>query len=111
MADTKKIRNVAVVGHGQSGKTTLVEHLLFTAGTIDEAQSTASGKTVCDYTKEEIERKISMYAKLVYLPWHDALFNFWDTPGASDFLGEVILAFRSSENALMVLDGNLSIRA
>ncbi len=110
MADTKKIRNVAVVGHGQSGKTTLVEHLLFTAGTIDEAQSTASGKTVCDYTKEEIERKISMYAKLVYLSWHDALFNFWDTPGASDFLGEVILAFRSSENALMVLDGKAGVQ-
>ena len=51
-----------------------------------------------------------MYAKLVYLPWHDALFNFWDTPGASDFLGEVILAFRSSENALMVLDGKAGVQ-
>lgn len=110
MAETKKLRNIAVVGHGQSGKTTLVEHLLFAAGAIDEAQKVETGKTVCDYTKEEIERKISMYAKLVHVSWHDTVFNFWDTPGAADFLGEVILAFRSSENALMVLDGRQGVQ-
>lgn len=110
MAETKKIRNVAIVGHGQSGKTTLVEHLLFSAGKIDTVQEVETGKTACDYTTEEIERKISIYAKLVELDWKDKTFNFWDTPGVADFLGEVILAFRASENALVVLDGKEGVQ-
>lgn len=110
MAETKDIRNFAVLGHGQSGKTTLIEHLLFTAGKIDVAQSVTSAKTVCDYTAEEIERRISIYAKLIDIDWKDRHFNFWDTPGASDFFGEVILALRSSENALLVLDGKSGVQ-
>lgn len=107
---TKDIRNIAIVGHGQSGKTSLLEHILFLTGKITEAQPVSSGKTVCDYTSEEIERKISIYASLVHTEWNNATFNFWDTPGASDFSGEVILAFRSAENALMVLDGRSGVQ-
>lgn len=110
MAKTNDIRNIAVVGHGLSGKTTLIEHLLFTAGKISAAQKIESGKTICDYTPEEIERKISIYAKLLDFNWKEKTFNFWDTPGASDFLGEVIVAFRSSENALVVLNGTTGVQ-
>lgn len=110
MSDIGKIRNIAVAGHGQSGKTTLVEHLLFTAGAIDAAQKVSTGKTVCDYTPEEIERQISIYATMVTASWKDCTLNIWDTPGASDFLGEVIVGFRSSENALMVLDGRAGVQ-
>ncbi len=107
---TDKIRTLAVAGHGQSGKTSLVEHLLFSTGVIDKTESTDSGKTVSDYTQEEIERKISIYSTLVNIQKDDKLINVWDTPGASDFIGEVISAFRSSEAAIMVLDGRSGVQ-
>ena len=107
---TDKIRTLAVAGHGQSGKTSLTEHLLFSAGVIDKAESTDSGKTVTDYTQEEIDRKISIYSALVNLQKDDKLINIWDTPGASDFIGEVIAAFRSAEAAIIILDGRSGVQ-
>ena len=107
---TDKIRTIAVAGHGQSGKTSLVEHLLYVSGLIDKAESVESGKTVTDYSQEEIDRKISIYSTLVNLQKDDKLINIWDTPGASDFIGEVIAAFRSSEAALIVLDGRSGVQ-
>ncbi|MGF7107595.1 elongation factor G [Treponema pedis] len=107
---TDKIRTLAVAGHGQSGKTSLIEHLLFSAGVISKPETTDSGKTVTDYTQEEIERKISIYSSLVNLEKDDKLVNLWDTPGASDFIGEVIAAFRSSEAAIIVLDGRSGVQ-
>ena len=102
---TKKIRNVAIAGHGQTGKTSLFEQLLFVGGAITKPESVASGKTVSDYTPEEIENKISIYSSLAHVIWKDININFWDTPGSSDFIGEVISAFRSSEMALVLVDG------
>ena len=107
---TDKIRTIAVAGHGQSGKTSLVEHLLYVSGLISKAESVESGKTVTDYSQEEIDRKISIYSTLVNLQKDDKLINIWDTPGASDFIGEVIAAFRSSEAALIVLDGRSGVQ-
>ena len=102
---TSKLRNIAIAGHGQTGKTSLLEHLLLLGGVIPKAETTESGKTVSDYSPEEIERKISIYASLAHITWKDYNLNFWDTPGASDFVGEVISAFRSSEMCLMMIDG------
>ncbi len=102
---TSKLRNIAIAGHGQTGKTSLLEHLLLLSGVISKAETTESGKTVSDYSPEEIERKISIYASLAHITWKDCNLNFWDTPGASDFIGEVISAFRSSEMCLMMIDG------
>ena len=61
---TAQLRNVAIAGHGQTGKTTFMEQLLLTGGVISKAETTASGKTVSDSAPEEIERKISVYALL-----------------------------------------------
>ncbi|OJF77434.1 MAG: GTP-binding protein [Treponema sp. CETP13] len=102
---TQQIRNVSIAGHGQTGKTTLAEHLLFTGGVISETQTIESGKTVSDYTPEEIQHKISIYSSLTHIPWNNCNINIWDTPGASGFVGEVIAAFRSCEMALMLVDG------
>lgn len=102
---TSRLRNIAIAGHGQTGKTSLLEHLLLISGAISKAETTESGKTVSDYSPEEIERKISIYASLAHITWQDYNLNFWDTPGASDFVGEVISAFRSSEMCLMMIDG------
>ena len=87
-----------------TGKTTLFEHLLFVGGALSKAESVASGKTASDNSPEEIQRKISVYSSLAHLDWKGVLINMWDTPGSSDFSGEVISAFRSSELALMVVD-------
>ena len=95
---TENIRTIAIAGHGQSGKTTLIENLAAVTGTIARAEPVAGGKTVSDYTPEEIERKISIYSALVSTNWNDTVINFWDTPGSSDFMGEVIAAFRNGFN-------------
>lgn len=107
---TKDIRNVTIAGHGQTGKTTLLEHLLFVGGVIPKTETTDSGKTVSDYSAEEIERKISVYASLSHIEKNGKLINFWDTPGSADFVGEVISAFRSSEAATMLIDGRNGVQ-
>ncbi len=104
------VRTVAVAGHGQTGKTTLIEQFLFAAGVIQKVETVESGKTASDFTPEETERKISIYSSLVHLPWKDCLVNMWDTPGSSDFVGEVISAFRSSELSVMLIDGRVGVQ-
>lgn len=107
---TENIRNIAIAGHGQSGKTTLLEHLLFACGEIEKAETVDSGKTISDCTVEEIERKISIYSSLSHMHFGNKLINIWDTPGLSGFVGEVILAFRSSELGCIVLDGRVGVQ-
>ena len=107
---TENIRTIAIAGHGQSGKTTLIENLAAVTGTIARAEPVAGGKTLSDYTPEEIERKISIYSALVSTNWNNMVINFWDTPGSSDFMGEVIAAFRSAETGLMVLDAKSGVQ-
>lgn len=107
---TKQIRNISIAGHGQTGKTTLLEQLLYISGIIPKAETIESGKTVSDFSPEEIERKISVYSSLSHITWKDTNINIWDTPGSSDFIGEVISAFRSSEMALMLVDGRSGVQ-
>ena len=90
--ETKNIRNVAVAGHSQTGKTTLLEQLLLAGGVLDKAATVESGKTVSSSSPEEALRRISIYACLTHLERKGCLLNIWDTPGASDFTGEVISA-------------------
>lgn len=113
--ETNEIRTVAIAGHGQTGKTTLFEHLLFVSGAIPQAAKAGSGKTVGDTSAEEVERHISVYATLGHTTWKnssakDIGINFWDTPGSSDFVGEVISAFRASEMAVMLVDGRAGVQ-
>jgi elongation factor G len=107
---TDLIRNVAIAGHGSTGKTTLFEHLLFSGGSIPKPETIDSGKTVSDYSEQEIQRKISIHAALGYVAWQDKKINFIDTPGSSDFVGEVILAFRACESAIVLLDGRSGVQ-
>ncbi len=103
--ETKDLRNVALVGHNGTGKTNLVEQMLYYAGVLDKAETVESGKTTSDYTEEEISRKISVHASLQSFKWSDRQINILDTPGTADFIGETICAFRSCEAALVVVDG------
>lgn len=107
---TDRIRNVAIAGHGSTGKTTLLEHILFQCGAITKPETIESGKTVSDYGEDEIARRISVHATLTHVSAGDTKINFIDTPGSSDFVGEVILAFRACETALLLVDGKSGVQ-
>jgi len=107
---TDLIRNVAISGHGGTGKTTLLEHLLFQGGAIGKPETVESGKTVSDFGDDEIARKISVHASLSHATVKDVKVNFIDTPGSSDFVGEVILALRACEAALILVDGKSGVQ-
>lgn len=99
----EKIRNFSLVGHGGSGKTTLTEAILFTTGATNRLGSTQEGNTVSDYHPDEIERRISINTSLLYCDWQGHKLNILDTPGYSDFTGEVIAALRVSDLACVLL--------
>ncbi len=105
-----QIRNVAIAGHGGTGKTTLLEHILFQGGMIAKPETIENGKTVSDYGEDEIARKISVRASLTHCNIRDSKINFIDTPGSSDFVGEIILAFRACESALVLIDAKTGVQ-
>ncbi len=107
---TDLIRNVAIAGHGGTGKTTLFEHLLFSGGAIAKPETLESGKTVSDYSDEEVERRISVHAALGHVERAGRKLNFIDTPGSSDFVGDVILALRACESALVLVDAHVGVQ-
>ena len=87
---TPEIRNVAVVGHGASGKTSLVDALAFVAGTSKRHGSVKDGTALTDYTADEIERKYSINLALAVAEWMDTKLNLIDTPGYLDFTGDAL---------------------
>ena len=107
---TEALRNIAVAGHGTTGKTALVESMLYTAGAIPRAESIESGKTTSDYTEEEVAGSHSIRTSLTHATWNDRKVNLLDTPGASDFVGEVVSAFRAAESALMVVGARAGVQ-
>ncbi|MDR2607023.1 MAG: elongation factor G [Treponema sp.] len=104
------VRNVSIAGHGGTGKTTLFEHLLFAGGVIARPETVDSGKTVSDSSPEEIDRKISIHASLGHVERKNRKINIFDTPGSSDFTGDVILTLRASEFVLLTVDGRSGVQ-
>ncbi len=104
------IRNIAFAGHGGTGKTSLVEHILFAGGAISKPESVGSGKTVSDYTEEEIDNKMSIHTSLSHVTFSDTKINLLDTPGSSDFVGEVVAALRAAESACVVIAGKAGVQ-
>lgn len=107
---TEALRNISIIGHTGTGKTTLTEQLLFSGGSIPRAEKVESGRTVSDYTDEEIKRGISIHTTLSHIFWKDTKINLFDTPGSADFVGEVILSLRASECALMVVGARSGVQ-
>ncbi|MFP4483976.1 MAG: elongation factor G [Spirochaetaceae bacterium] len=107
---TDAIRNVAVAGHGTTGKTTLVEHLLFAGGAIPKAETVESGRTTSDYFPDEVENGFSIHTTLTHLTWEGHKVNLLDTPGASDFVGEVVAAFRAAESAVVTVGAKSGVQ-
>ncbi|MBQ8214009.1 MAG: elongation factor G [Clostridia bacterium] len=107
--ETKNIRNVALLGHGGSGKTSLAEAMLYITGETDRLGNTGAGNTVCDYDPEEAARKISISAAIAPMMWKNVKINVIDTPGYLDFSGEVLQALRVADSAVIVVDGKAGI--
>lgn len=99
----KDIRNIAVLGHGSEGKTTLVESMLFSAGLIDRQGRVEDGNTVSDYDPEEVKRHISISASVAPVEIHGKKLNMIDVPGYFDFAGETAGALSACEGALIVM--------
>lgn len=101
---TAKLRNIALVGHGGAGKTTLAEAMLYVSGGIDRLGRVEEGTTTMDHDPEEVKRAITINASVAPCFWREHKINVIDTPGYFDFVGEVIGSLRVADTALVVVD-------
>ncbi|MCM1045163.1 MAG: elongation factor G [Candidatus Gastranaerophilales bacterium] len=106
---TDKIRNVVLLGHGGSGKTSLVEAFAYLSGVTSRMGKVADGNTVSDYSKEEQKRKFSISASVIPIEWEGYKINVIDTPGYFDFVGEVEEAVSAAGAAIIVVNGKSGI--
>jgi elongation factor G len=102
--DSDKLRNIVLVGHGQSGKTSLVSAILFNTGMVNRLGKVDQGNTVTDYDEEEIEKKITIQASVAYAVHDKHKINIIDTPGFSNFAWEARVGLRAAETAVMLVN-------
>ena len=108
--DIKRIRNIALLGHSGSGKTSLAEALLYVSGGSDRLGKTAEGNSNFDYDPEAIRRKISVAAGFAPVYWKDIKINLIDTPGQPGLAGEVAQALRVADSAVILVDGKAGVQ-
>ena len=101
---TENVRNVALVGHGGAGKTSLAEAMLFLAGSTKRLGSVDSGQSALDYDPEEIKRQFTINLSLAPVVHSGVKINVIDTPGYADFIGDAIAGMQAAEAALFVVD-------
>ena len=107
--DTSHVKNIVLLGHAGSGKTTLAECMLFEAGIISRRGSIAERNTTGDYHELEQERGNSIFSKLLHTKWRGYKINIIDTPGYDDFAGEVISALRVADTGVMLLNAVMGV--
>ena len=101
--NAEAIRNIAFIGHGGSGKTTISELLLFTGGEINRIGKIEEGNTTSDFNANEIEKKISIAASVLNVEWSGTKINILDTPGFPDFIGQVISSLHVADLAVSII--------
>ena len=104
------IRNVAIIGHGGTGKTSLMEQALVQGGEVAKFAPVDGGKSISDHTPEEIARGISVHAAMAHLQWKGAKINLLDTPGSADFVGEVASALHVAELAVVTVGADVGVQ-
>ena len=107
--ETQNIRNIALLGHGSAGKTTLCEAMLYASGKTSRLGKVDNGSTVSDFESEEIKRKISIRTSLIPIEWQGYKLNILDTPGYFDFIGGVSEAMSVADSALIVIKGSQGV--
>ena len=100
--ETKNIRNICLIGHGNNGKTSLAESMLYCTGAIDRMGKVAEGNTVCDYDPEETSRQITIATSVAHVNYNGVKMNVLDCPGYFDFVGDVLCALRAVECGMIV---------
>ena len=106
---TDKIRNVCLLGHGGSGKTSLAEAMAYLSGITSRLGKVSDGNTVSDYSKEEQKRKFSISTSVIPIEWEGHKINILDTPGYFDFVGEVEEAMSAAGAAIIVVNGKAGV--
>ena len=106
---TDRIRNVVLLGHGGSGKTSLVEAMAYLSGSVSRMGKITDGNTISDFDKEEIKRHFSIQTSVVPILWEGMKINILDTPGFFDFVGEVEEAVSVADAAIIVVSGKNGI--
>ena len=101
----EKIRNVAVAGHNDTGKTTLVSALLYAGGVTTRLHRVEDGNTLTDFDHEEIERKISIGLAACFVPWQQHKINLLDCPGYGIFFSETQQGLRAADAAVLCVNG------
>lgn len=109
--DVERIRNVAVIAHGGAGKTSLVEAILFNAGSIDRLGNVHDGTTTTDYEPEEIERKISISSAFAFCDWKGYRTNLIDTPGFINFIEDAKGSLRVVDGAVVIISAISGVKA
>ncbi len=104
-----KIRNIALLGHGNSGKTSFAEAILFNTKVIDRLGKVTDGNTALDFDPEEIRRKISINTSIAAVEWQDCKINLMDTPGDFDFMGEVKQGLRVADGTVILVSGKSGV--
>jgi len=107
--ESTRLRNIALVGHGGCGKTSLATALSFVAGSSTRLGSVDDGNSLTDFTPDEVERKISINLSAAYAEWNGIKLNILDTPGYLDFIGEVKSALRVADAALILVHANSGV--
>lgn len=107
---TDEIRNVVLLGHGGSGKTSLAEAMAYVSGATNRLGSIENGNTISDFDKEEQKRKFSISTSLIPIEWEKAKINILDTPGYFDFVGEVEEAVSVADAAVIVVSGKAGVQ-
>lgn len=105
----ENIRNVAVVGHGKCGKSSIIEAMLYNSGAINRLGKNADGTLTTDFDIEETKRQMSISTAVAPVEWKDMKLNMLDTPGYFDFVGEVKEGIRAADSALVVLSGRSGV--
>lgn len=108
---TESIRNIALVGHGAAGKTTLAESILFHAGKLTTPGAVEKGNTVCDFDPQEKAHQHSLDAALVNLDYNNAHINLIDAPGFPDFIGQALAVLPAVETVAVVINAQSGIEA
>lgn len=107
--EMKAIRNIALCGHGHSGKSTLADKMLHLTGAINRAASVDDGTSICDFDQIEKEHHYSIESHIVHLDYQGRRFNIIDTPGYPDFIGQTIAALHAVETAVIVINAHAGI--
>jgi elongation factor G len=103
--EASEIRNVALVGHGHAGKTSLAAGLLYTSGATNRLTRADEGNTVTDFDEEEVSRKLTISTAVAYAEWKKNKINLLDTPGFNIFVQDAKASMIAADGAIIVVDG------